>query len=226
MTPWCEPLRATGGANFAAKHLPPFQKEREPPAFRRAIVTAVTGQSGDRNSLRFRAHGSTLAAIKSRFRTPGGCMTQPKPVRQQTSPNRLTEIAARLRMQRLRIDALANKTWTLRTRGKHLLAESKSLADTCARSFTQLAGIYLTMKTAESEFRRHGGDGRSAHPPKSASRPPTERSPDLVDVLAQATEILETEFFDTEGSGRETLARCEMVLQRTRRKLTMDLPLY
>jgi hypothetical protein len=93
------------------------------------------------------------------------------------------------------------------------------------RSFTQLASIYLTMKTAESESRRHRSDGFSAHSPKRG-RAIHRHSPDLVDALTQATEILETEFFDTEGSGRETLAKCEMALQRTRRKLTIDLPLY
>ena len=153
-------------------------------------------------------------------------MNQPKPVRQQTGPNLLTEIAARLRMQRLRIDALANETGTLRTRGKRLRAESKSLAEGCQRSFTQLASIYLTMKTAESEFRGHSSADFSAHPPNSAGGPSIEHSPDLVDALTQAAEILETAFFDTEGSGRETLAKCEMALQSTRRKLTIDLPLY
>jgi hypothetical protein len=153
-------------------------------------------------------------------------VNQPKRVRRQTSPNLLTEIATGLRMQRLRIDALANETGTLRTRGKHLRAESKSLADGCERSFTQLASVYLTMKTADSEFRRHRDAAFSAQPPKSAGGPSIEYPPDLVDALTQATEILETEFFDTEGSGRETLAKCEMVLQRTRRKLTIDLPLY
>jgi len=51
-------------------------------------------------------------------------------------------------------------------------------------------------------------------------------SPDLIDALQQATEILKLEFSDTEGSGRQTLAKCEQTLQRTRSTQTIELSLY
>jgi hypothetical protein len=51
-------------------------------------------------------------------------------------------------------------------------------------------------------------------------------SPDLVDALQQATDILRMEFTGTEGSGSETLAKCEKVLQRTRSICTLELSLY
>jgi hypothetical protein len=51
-------------------------------------------------------------------------------------------------------------------------------------------------------------------------------SPDLVDALQEATDILKMEFADTEGSGRETLDKCEKALQRNRSICTLELPLY
>jgi len=51
-------------------------------------------------------------------------------------------------------------------------------------------------------------------------------SPDTLEALRQAAEILQMEFADTEGSGRETLVKCESVLKRTRFVRTIELPLY
>ena len=51
-------------------------------------------------------------------------------------------------------------------------------------------------------------------------------SPDLVEALAEAAQILEMEFADTDGSGHETLVKCEKALQRTRLTQTIELPLF
>lgn len=49
---------------------------------------------------------------------------------------------------------------------------------------------------------------------------------DMVEALQQAAVILKMEFTDIQGSGRETLAKCEKVLLRMRSVRTMELPLY
>lgn len=63
-----------------------------------------------------------------------------------------------------------------------------------------------------------------------SAKEPAERvladSPDVIDALQQATEILKMEFSDTEGSGRQTLAKCEQALQRTCSTQTIELSLY
>jgi hypothetical protein len=51
-------------------------------------------------------------------------------------------------------------------------------------------------------------------------------SSDLVEALQEATDILKMEFADTDGSGRETLHKCEKALQRTRSICTLELTLY
>jgi hypothetical protein len=48
----------------------------------------------------------------------------------------------------------------------------------------------------------------------------------MVEALGLAAEILKLKFAETEGSGKETLLRCERVLGRTKSVLTVRLPLY
>jgi hypothetical protein len=48
----------------------------------------------------------------------------------------------------------------------------------------------------------------------------------MVEALQQAAVVPKMEFTDTQGSGRETLVKCEKVLQRMRSVRTMELPLY
>ena len=47
----------------------------------------------------------------------------------------------------------------------------------------------------------------------------------MFEALLQAAEILKLEFSDLEGSGTETLVKCENALRRTRSVCTIDVPL-
>jgi hypothetical protein len=51
-------------------------------------------------------------------------------------------------------------------------------------------------------------------------------SPDMVEALQQSAEILKMEFQVTEGSARDTLVKCEKVLQRIHSVRTIELLLY
>lgn len=138
------------------------------------------------------------------------------------------DLLGHLRTQRRRIAALSKKTIALQTRGMSLLAESTSLARLVEQSSANLAKTHLTIRTAVAELRVRRSLSQCATP-LSAKRP-AERlladSPDVIDALQQATEILKMEFSDTEGSGRQTLAKCEQALQRTRSTQTIELSLY
>ena len=142
----------------------------------------------------------------------------------------MLDLIHQLRAQRIRISALSRKSGALRDRGRHLLAESKSLAAQVEQSCANLAGAYLKTRSAVAELRvRHSrSQGRTALPTPSGNAPElvVADSPDLVEALQQATEILKMGFSDTEGSGRDTLAKCEKALQRTRSTYTIELPLY
>jgi hypothetical protein len=133
-----------------------------------------------------------------------------------------------LQSQRRKIIALASKTGTLQTRGRLLLAESNSLAENLKRSSSYLVHTYHLTKATLEDLRLRGTAREVGLPMRSAngSERVIEDSPDMVEALQQAAEILEMEFTDTEGSGRETLAKCEKVLERTRSIKTIALPLY
>ncbi len=135
-----------------------------------------------------------------------------------------------LRAQRLRISALSRKSGALRDRGRNLLAKSKTLAARVEESWTDLAITCLNTRSAVAELRlRHSGKrGRTPVPRPSGNAPELvlADSPDMVEALEQATEILKMEFSGTEGSGLDTLVKCEKVLHRTRSTCTIELPLY
>ena len=135
-----------------------------------------------------------------------------------------------LRAQRRRISALSRESGTLRNRGIHLLAESKSLASQVEQSCTSLANAYLTTKLAVAELglRRSRKNGDTPFPSPSSNVPAVvlADSPDLVEALAQATDILKMEFADTDGSGHETLVKCEKVLKRRHLTQTIELSLF
>jgi hypothetical protein len=133
-----------------------------------------------------------------------------------------------LRTQRRRIAALAKKTIALQARGMSLLAESSSLARLFEQSRANLARTHLTITTSLAELRqrRSFSRGGKPHPAKRPVECVLADSPDVLDALQQATEILKMEFSDTEGSGRQTLAKCEQALQRTRSTQTIELSLY
>lgn len=138
------------------------------------------------------------------------------------------DLLGHLRTQRRRIAALSKKTIALQTRGVRLLEESSSLARLLEQSSANLAKTNLTIRTAVAELRLRRSRSQCATP-LSAKRPAEcvlADSPDVLDALQQATEILKMEFSDSEGSGRQTLAKCEQALQRTRSTQTIELSLY
>ena len=142
----------------------------------------------------------------------------------------LPDLIHQLRSQRRKISVLSRKSGTLRNLGIHLLAESKSLAARVEQSCTNLAGAYLITKSAVEELRLRRSSKKGGTPiPNPSSNVPEvvlADSPDLVEALAQATDILKMEFADTDGSGHETLVKCEKVLQRAHLTQTIELPLF
>jgi hypothetical protein len=85
-------------------------------------------------------------------------------------------------------------------------------------------------KSAVAELRLRRSQARTGTPVPKPKGSLVDRaladSPDIVEALEQATEILKMQFLGTEGSGRETLAICEKVLRRARSICTIELPLY
>ena len=146
------------------------------------------------------------------------------------TPAPLPDLIHELRAQRIRISALSRKSGALRDRGRNLLAKSKSLAARVEQSCTSLAITCLNTRSAVAELRlrRSGSQGRTTVPKPSTNAPELvlADSPDMVEALEQATEILKMEFSGTEGRGLDTLVKCEKVLHRTRSTCTIELPLY
>jgi len=142
----------------------------------------------------------------------------------------LPDLILQLRNQRGRISALARKNARLQTNGKRLLAESTLLVQVFRRSRTELANTFRSIENAAETFRlRHSSRERGLGAPSNAvavSERVLVDSPDTLEALRQAAEILQMEFADTEGSGRETLVKCASVLKRTQSVRTIELPLY
>jgi hypothetical protein len=154
-------------------------------------------------------------------------LNRPKNVRASSLSSSLPDLLIGLGPQRLRITKPSKATETLQTRGKHLLAESNSLAEKFGQASKSLYETYAKTKTALTELRLScsaGELGRST-PRENMAERVIEDSPEMVEALQQATEILKLEFSDSEGSGRETLLKCERVLDRARRVWTIELPL-
>jgi hypothetical protein len=133
-----------------------------------------------------------------------------------------------IKSQQRRIVALTNKSVALRRRGKSLLAESNSLAERMKRSSRNFVRTYHLTRMALDGLRLRRSDKAGVLPTSSTNfrERVLEDSPDMVEALLQAAEILKLEFADTEGSGRATLAKCETVLKRTQTVQTIELPLY
>jgi hypothetical protein len=157
----------------------------------------------------------------------GGFLNRPKNVRPPSLSGPVPDLLIGLGAQRHRIATLSKTAKTLQSRGKHLLAESNSLAEKFGQASRSLAETYAKSKTALGEIRlpRSAREHGPSTPRGDMPERVIEDSPEMVEALQQATEILKLEFSDLEGSGRETLAKCERVLQRTRRVLTIELRL-
>jgi hypothetical protein len=154
-------------------------------------------------------------------------LNRPKNIRPPSLSSSLAGLVVSLEAQRRRIRALSKTSATLETRGKHLLAKSNLLRDKFGQSSKNLTQTFAVTKTAVAELRLLGSsrEGGNLTPREKAAERVVEDSPEMVEALQQATEILKLEFSDSEGSGRETLVKCEQVLQRTRRVWTIELPL-
>ena len=149
-----------------------------------------------------------------------------------TRPNTLTvpasAIVRDLRTQRQQIAALARRSRTLQTRGKCLVTQANSLAERIEGASKNLVSTYhVTQKAlADLHLRGTGRQDGILSCSHSLNERVLEDAPDMVEALQQAAVILKMEFTDTQGSGRETLVKCETVLQRMRSVRTMELPLY
>jgi hypothetical protein len=118
--------------------------------------------------------------------------------------------------QRRSIITLSEAAEALKARGKHLLAESNSHAEKFGQASKNLAETYVKTRTAMAKLRLPDSareDGSSTLRNNLSERV-IEDSPEMVDALQHATEILKMEFSDSEGSGQETLLKCERVLDR------------
>jgi hypothetical protein len=154
-------------------------------------------------------------------------LNRPKNLRPSSLSSSVPDLLIGLGAQRHRITTLSKTAETLQSRGKHLLAESNSLAEKFGQARRSLAETYAKSKTALAEIRlpsstrAHGSSAPRGNMPERV----IEDSSEMVEALQQATEILKLEFSDLEGSGRETLLKCEQVLDRARRIWTIELPL-
>jgi hypothetical protein len=157
----------------------------------------------------------------------GGFLDRPKDLRVPFLPGLSPDVFSSVGAQRRRITVLSKRNGILRKRGKHLLAEAIVLAEKLGQSSRNLAETYVASRTAMAELQLIGSkrEGGISKPRENMAERVLGYSSDLVEALQQATEILKMEFSDSEGSGRETLAKCERLLQRTRKVWTIELPL-
>jgi hypothetical protein len=155
-------------------------------------------------------------------------MNGKKKILRSESAHCLSSVINNLKSQRHKIAILAGKTGTLRARGQDLLAESILLSAGLERSSRDLADTYVLTKKVLTGLPLRGS-GRQAGVPlrsQNMSERIVEDSPDMVEALEEAAEILKMEFAETQGSGRETLLKCEKVLGRTKSVFTLRFPLY
>jgi hypothetical protein len=132
--------------------------------------------------------------------------------------------------QRRRLEALCVRSEMLRTRGSMLRDEVQWLSQCIQHSYLKLIAAYTAMKHANTPAGHHfrpSGDPALQNTMPAKGAQPVAIETDLTDALLGATEILRTEFADTQGSGRETLERCERALCKARLPIrSIELPLY
>ena len=154
-------------------------------------------------------------------------MKAKKKVRRSVSAHRLSSVINNLKSQRRKIVILANKTGTLRTRGQHLLAQSILLSLSLEQSSRDLTDTFVLTKKVLTRLPLRGSGRQGEVPLRSNNvrERVVEDSPDMVEALELAAEILKMEFAETEGSGKETFLKCEKVLERTKSVMTVRLSL-
>lgn len=149
-------------------------------------------------------------------------------VRRPTARTRLPDLLCDLLSQRQRIVALAKQTVVLQARGRHLLATSSTLAESLAQSSAGLVQTYSATRAAAAglQIGPAASSGGYCAPRQDFRERATHDSPELLEALAQATELLRMEFHDTDGGGSDTLAKCEQALLKARTSCTIELRLY
>jgi hypothetical protein len=159
----------------------------------------------------------------------GGHLNRETMFGRRTPSTSLPALLDQLRAQRHRIASLSRETGTLQSRGKSLLKESYLVAARVEQSRARLANAFLTTRSALAELRLSRAQNQGGIPIAKSHGLAAERvladPPDLLEALQQATEILKMEFSDTEGSGRETLVKCEKALRRNCSRI-IELRLY
>ena len=134
----------------------------------------------------------------------------------------LQNLGVRLRAQRRKSDVLLAQSAVLRYRCVLRQAETKLLCDGIGEFCKTLAGTFASIERVRREnctSPRQSGTDRTDLEDVAAPR-------DFVSALADATELLRMEFLETEGSGRETLVKCEDALRKAQSVRTLILPLY
>lgn len=172
---------------------------------RRRTANAVRRQGSGRG-------GATSPECALRF---SGCITE-------ETPTELTNLGVRLRAQRRKSDVLLAQNAVLRSRCVLRQAETKLLCEGIGEFCKTLAETFASIERVRREnctSPRQGGADRTDLENVAAPR-------DFVSALAVATELLRMEFLETEGSGRETLVKCEDALRKAHSGRTFILPLY
>jgi hypothetical protein len=141
-------------------------------------------------------------------------MKRPKQARTPNRGKSRTNSPARLEAEQVRLASLVLQNQRLGEYAKRAVAESYSLYGQFLRSCESLAEVGSATESLVARGRRR----RKITGSSSVERecPPTTDLAYLLDALQQATEILQTGFAETAGSGRQTLDKCRMALHRAR----------
>jgi hypothetical protein len=115
-----------------------------------------------------------------------------------------------------RYSVLVKRSAELKLRQMALVAESKSLCDELLRTWAAIVDTSARAVTlTESDRRREKRDEMDFGEPVK----------ELAAALSAAISVLRMEFSGTEGSGRQTLIRCERTLRRVSLPRSFVLPL-
>lgn len=184
-----------------------------------AVTQAVLIMNGKRSRFRnvVRRQGpSRVSDTRSeRAASLGGSL-------EQRTSSKLTNFAGRLYAQRRETENLLARSALLRSRCLLRRTETRLLCEEIGHFCKTLAATFTSIERLRYDLcgSLHQGDSDCTDL-ESITAPR-----DLVGALEDATEILRMEFLETEGSGRETLVKCEDALRKAQSIRTFILPLY
>lgn len=138
----------------------------------------------------------------------------------QETPLELAGLWPRLRAQRRKAEDLLSRNAMLLARCSRLRAETKLVCEEIAQCCETLTCTFVSVKRCRT--------CAPARPSRAlrANLKNTAAPHDLVAALRDAIELLRMEFLETDGSGRETLTKCENALRRVQSIRTFILELY